>query len=95
MDIGSTSWKLSRLLSAFHRLFLDSLTLRDGYCIVLDDDCPLIPLEHCPTRWMENVSDLERALELLPNMKAFVKAVQKEVIPNLQTKTFYAKEVVC
>lgn len=93
--IDSTGWNLSSLLFAFHRLFKDSPTRRDDHCNVLDDDFPLMPLKHCPTRWVENVSVLERALELLPNMKAFVKAVQKKTIPNPQTKTFDTVKEAC
>ena len=86
--INSTGWNLSSKFSAFHRLFEDSPARRDDYCSILDEDSPLMPLKHCPTRWMENVIVLERAFELLPNMKAFVKAAQKKAIPDPKTKMF-------
>ena len=53
--IDSTDWNLSSILSAFHRLFKDSPARRDNYCSILDEDSPLMPLKHCPTRWVENV----------------------------------------
>ena len=93
--IDSTDWNLSSILSAFHRLFKDSPARRDNYCTILDEDSPLMPLKHCPTRWVENVIVLERALELLPNMKAFVKAVQKKAIPNPKTKTCDTVKEAC
>ena len=93
--IDSTDWNLSSILSAFHSLFKDSPARRDNYFSILDEDSPLMPLKHCPTRWVENVIVLERALELLPNMKAFVKAAQKKAIPDPKTKTFDTVKEAC
>ena len=47
-----------------------------------------MPLKFCKTRWIENRPVLERALEVLPDMSKYVKAVESRKFPDPGTKSF-------
>ena len=70
-----------------HQLLKDSPARREDYVKAVGEDSPM-PLKFCPTRWVENRPVLERALEVLPNMATYVKAVQERKYPNPGTKSF-------
>lgn len=94
--VESTGWDLSNVLSSFYRNFKDSPARREDFQKVLDvHEVPLMPLNFCKTRWVENVSVLERALNVLPNMKTYVKAVDGKKIPKPDTKTYETIKSAC
>ena len=94
--IESTGWGLPNILSSFYRNFKDSPARREDFQKVLGGvEMPLMPLKFCKTRWVENVSVLERALHVLPNLKTYVKAVDEKKIPKPDTKTYETIKNAC
>jgi hypothetical protein len=91
--IESTGWGLPNTLSSFYRNFKDSPACREDFQKVLDG--VEMPLIFCKTRWVENVSVLERALHVLPNLKTYVKAVDEKKIPKPDTKTYETIKNAC
>ena len=54
-----------------------------------------MPLKFCKTRWVENRIVFERALEVLPDMAKYIKAMEMKTFPNPNTKSFdFIKEAV-
>ena len=47
-----------------------------------------MPLKFCKMRWVENRIVLERALEVLPDMAKYIKAVEMKKFPDPKTKSF-------
>lgn len=49
---------------------------------------PIMPLRFCKTRWTENVQVVERVVEMLPQLRQYIKAMQDNKVPDPKTKTF-------
>src|SRR3989442_1055180 len=55
-----------------------------------------MPLRFCKTRWIENVSVVERIVEMIFQLHQYVKEVQENKVSHPQTKTFgVVKEENC
>jgi len=54
-----------------------------------------MPLKFCKTRWVENNNFLQGALEVLPNLKKFVKAVDEKKIPKPDCKSYQTTQEPC
>ena len=54
-----------------------------------------MPLRFCKTRWTENVPVVERALDMLPQLRQYIKAVNKSKVPDPQTRTFGVVKEMC
>ena len=55
-----TGWKLDELLKSMWKLFQGSPAGRDIY--VTENKSTIFPMKFCPTRWVENVTVAERAI---------------------------------
>ena len=82
----TTGWELERFFSAIFQLFKDTPARRDDYTQVTGSS--LFALKFCKHRWVENVPVAERALEILPHLHNYVKAVQEKKLPNPKTESF-------
>lgn len=85
--VEGTDWKVGSILQSMHHLLRDSPARREDYFNITGSGSPK-PLKFCRTRWLENVPVLERALEVLPHMAAYVNAVKEKRCPNPGTKSF-------
>ncbi|XP_051985326.1 uncharacterized protein LOC127645689 [Xyrauchen texanus] len=75
--VEGTDWKVGSILQSMHQLLSDSPARREDYFNITGSGSPT-PLKFCRTRWLENVPVLERALEVLPHMAAYVNAVKEQ-----------------
>lgn len=69
------SGKLS-LLQDTYQLLKDSPARREDYFNIVGSSDPPMPLKFSKTQWVKTVPVLERALEVLPHMATYVKAVE-------------------
>lgn len=89
-----TDWKVDSVLRAMYQLLKDTPARREDYEKTVGSGSPK-PLKYCQTRWVENVPVLERALDVLPYMSAYVRSVNEKVCPKPNTKSFdVVKEAV-
>jgi hypothetical protein len=63
---------------SLHTLFVDSPARKDDYENVTKQ-C-LYPLNFCQVSWLENISVLERAIDVLPHIKTLIESVTKKQI---------------
>jgi len=54
-----------------------------------------MPLRFCKTRWTENVPVVERVVEMLPQLRQYIKAVQDNKVPDPKTETFGVVKESC
>ena len=80
-----TEWELDTFFSSIFKLFKDTPATRDDYTHVTGSS--VCAFKFCKHRWVENVPVAERALEMLPHLLKYVKAVQ-EKLPNPTTQSF-------
>ncbi|KAK7880775.1 hypothetical protein WMY93_032588 [Mugilogobius chulae] len=85
----STKWKLNSALTSLKGLFKEESTQRDFTEVTGSTS---FPLDFCNNRWIENVVVAERALQILPSIKAYVKAVKAKKIK--EPATFRAVEEI-
>ena len=83
-----TDWQVNSLLKALHQLLKDTPARRDDYAEAIGTEDGPMPLKFCKTRWVENRIVLERALEVLPDMAKYIKAVEMKKFPDPKTKSF-------
>ncbi len=88
--IDATGWSLDHLLLCMYQLLKDSPARRDDYRGSVTSGLAVFPLKYCKTRWIENVPVIERAIDVLPGMKAYVNALSDGKYPNPGTKSFNA-----
>lgn len=85
-DVGS-------LLSSLHWLFKDSPARRDDYVKITGSNT--FPLSYCGHRWLENVSCMERALEILPSIRKYVLSAKSHTGSEPSCKSFQnVKEIL-
>ena len=72
------TWPIQKLLVSLYRLFKDTPASFHKFALKL-----------CPHRWAENVWVAERAIEIWPHVKAYVKITEKSV-PNPATTSYDA-----
>ena len=89
---GATNWNIEHALSSFWWLFKDSPARRDDFLEVTRSS--IFPLKFCSHRWVENVPVAERALEIFPQMLAYVKAAKAGTIKEPRNKSFENVELV-
>ncbi|KAK7880781.1 hypothetical protein WMY93_032594 [Mugilogobius chulae] len=78
----STKWKLSSALKSLKDLFKEESVQRDFTEVTGSTS---FPLDFCNNRWIENVIVAERVLQILPSIKAYVKAVKAKKIKEPAT----------
>jgi len=54
-----------------------------------------MPLRFCKTRWTEHLPIVELAIEMLPQLRQYVKAVQGSIVSNPRTKSFDVVKESC
>jgi hypothetical protein len=86
----ASGWKIGEILSAMFWLFHDTPARVEDYVHVTKSE--VLPQRFCKHRWLENVSVMQRAIDIYPNLKLYVKTVRSGKLPNPKTKSF---ETVC
>ena len=71
---NAVNWNVNSTLGAFCRILKDSPARRADYCSVTGST--LFPLKFCSTRWVENASVAQRALEIYPYMVQYAKTAK-------------------
>jgi hypothetical protein len=77
----ASGWEVSCGLRAMYGLFKDSPARRADYTEITGSKT--FPKKFCTVRWVENVTVAERALEVMPDVKKYVKEAKK--LPNTVT----------
>ena len=90
--IDASGWDLETFLKALHILFEDTPARREDYLSVTNkgiaESKEAFPQKWCSHRWLENTSVAQRALDILPNIKVYIQAVQDKKVKDPGTKTF-------
>lgn len=81
----ATKWQISDFLYASYNYFLKSPARRATYIMLTGSE--KFPKKYCGVRWCENKIVLQRAREILPNLKIFVDAFANDKSVN-QSKSF-------
>lgn len=71
-----TDWGMDQFLTSLYYLFKNVPLRRADYTAVTGS--ALFPLKFCSVRWVENQSVAGRAFDMLPHLKAYVKAVKHQ-----------------
>ena len=83
----ATGWKVSHFLSSLHTLFDETPARRQDFEEVIGSAVDFA-LPFCNHRWLENINVANRAISMMPNLKKYVKSVEKGDKPNPDTKSF-------
>ncbi|XP_070400940.1 uncharacterized protein [Nothobranchius furzeri] len=83
---GFSTWNIEKLLRAMHFLFHNVPARREDFTKLTGSS--LFPLPFCGHRWVENLPVAERAIEVWPKLKEYVKAVHRKELPNPGTSSF-------
>ena len=92
--VEALTWNIDEFLRSVHWLLKDTPARREDYNKAVEND-PIMPLRFCKTRWTENVPVVERVVEMLPQLRQYVKAVQENKVPDPKTKTFGVVKETC
>ena len=84
--VESTSWEISQILQALYILFKDTPARREDYTTITGSFD--FPKKFCSIRWVENISVVNRAIEIRENVKEYVKAVEDKKCRDPRTKSF-------
>jgi len=84
--VAASTWDIETFLRAAYQLFKDTPARREDYTAVTGSST--FPLKFVAHRWVENVSVIERLIELLPSLKKYVKSVDEKQLSNPGTKSF-------
>ena len=89
---SATNWNLSKFLTSLYYLFHDVPARREDYqeYSISQPENLKYPLKFCSHRWVENSKVAQRAIDILPDVTAFVAGVNK----NKQKITTNSFEVV-
>lgn len=71
----ATGWDIVPFLRALYNLFKDTPARRALFTNLTSST--LFPKKFCAVRWIENVSVVQRALDILDNVKKFVDEMSK------------------
>lgn len=83
---GFTMWQLDKLLRAMHTLFHNVPARREDYSAATEST--VFPLPFCGHRWIENLSVVERAIEVWPSLQQYMDVVRKKKLLNPGTASF-------
>jgi hypothetical protein len=78
-------------------LFVDIPARREDYETVTQGiaGSGLFPLKYCSHRWLENSSVAQRAIDMLPAIKCYLKALKDGKYPSPKTKSFQIVKESC
>ena len=86
-DESKTKWGIDTLLKALHNLFDESPAKREDYTKITGSD--IFPLPFCSHRWLKDKSVAERALQIWPQITAYISETLKKPKSQIPTsKTF-------
>ena len=85
--ITATKWDLSDFLSSLHWLLHNVPARREDY-LKYSTPNALFPLKFCAHRWVENTAVAQRAIDILPHVKAFIKGVENSKQSAVKTKSY-------
>jgi hypothetical protein len=95
----SSKWELTHFLRSLFILFDDVPARREDYLSVTNavEGAGLFPQKWCSHRWLENASVAQRAFDLLPALRCYLKVVcgVKPAIPKPGTKSFEFVNKAC
>ena len=72
----SNGWGVGNFLSALFILFKDVPARREEYETVTSST--IFPMKFCKHRWAENIKPAKRAIEMVPNLRKFITAMEKK-----------------
>ena len=81
--VQSTGWDIEKVPKAMWRLFKDSPARREIY--IRECGSSVFLMKFCQTRWIEDDSVAERAIELWPNIVKVIKYYQEQA-PSYRPK---------
>ncbi|XP_063230592.1 uncharacterized protein LOC134535429 [Bacillus rossius redtenbacheri] len=87
--IKVTGWCVVGFLRALYYHFKDVPLRRADFSSCTG--CTVFPLKFCCVRWVENKKVAERAYELLPHMKTYVEAIEKQIKDKVKPKDSHFK----
>ena len=82
----ATPWDIESFLSSSYTLFKDSPARREDFITITGSTS--FPSKFCSHRWLENMSVARRAIEMLPDLKKFVRAAVEKRITLPKNKSF-------
>ena len=85
--LKETGWKIDEFLKSLYWLFKDSPARREDLMSVSGED-KLFPLKFCKHRWLENTPVAERALTILPNIRAYMTGVESKKFSKPTSKSY-------
>ena len=86
--VSETDWDVEHTLICLYWLFKNAPARREDLNSATKS--PIFPLKFCPHRWVENIPVAERALQIWPNVTAYVAAVRAGTVPTPKNKSFRA-----
>jgi len=79
--VEATGWSIDEFLKSILWLLKDTPARREDYVGIVGD-VALMPLHFCKTRWTENVPVVERTMEMLPQLRVYVSAVEESKVAH-------------
>ena len=73
--VDASGWNIDEFLRSVHWLLKDTPARREDYRASVHNE-PVMPLRFCKTRWTENVPVVERAADMLPQLRQYINAVK-------------------
>jgi hypothetical protein len=90
----SSGWNIEDRLSSMFWLFNYAPARVADFQQVTES--AVMPLKFCKHRWLENVNVMQRAIQIYPMLKKYVKAVKGGKLPDPKTKSYESVcEAVC
>ena len=84
--LEASGWEIDSYLTSSNKLFKDAPARSEDFKNVSGSQ--KLPAKFCKHRWLENVSVANQAIEMIPHMKKYVKAVKEKKIPNPKNKSY-------
>lgn len=92
--VQAVGWEVAPFLRGIFTIFLDSPGRRSEYTRVTGS--LVFPLQFCSTRWVEDLMVVERALQLLPNIREYINSVLRKPASRIpKTVSFRAVRDGC
>jgi len=82
----ASKWEINNFLSSLYYLFKDSPARREDFVNISKAD--LFPKKFVNHRWLESIPAADCALKLLPELKKYILAIEKQLINKPTSKSF-------
>ena len=83
-----TNWGIDLLLKLLHSLFNETPARRENYTKITENE--VFAQQFCGLRWLEDKKVAERALEIWPNITAYVTETLKKPTTQIPTASSFA-----